>query len=180
LTPSQVDAIVAFVDALPKPVGRAAVAAGLRGSKAAAVVRLKLDRNPVHGALAGVPEAAVLAAIDALLAEGKLARKGKKYPTVWIANKAVRGASASPARPPRASRYVGLAGALADWRRREARRRRWKPYQVFDNRALSAIEARRPHTLAELAEVPGLGEVRLERFGEAVLQIVRRWVEEGR
>jgi hypothetical protein len=25
-----------------------------------------------------------------------------------------------------------------------------------------------------------LGEVRLERFGEAVLQIVRSWVEEGR
>jgi ATP-dependent DNA helicase RecQ len=180
LEASQVDAIVAFVDALAKPVGRAAVAGGLRGSKAATVARLKLDRNPRYGALAGVPEAAVLAAIDALLSEGKLTRKGKKYPTVWMAGKAVRGAASPASGTPRAPRYAGLARALADWRRREARRRRWKPYQVFDNRALSGIEALRPQTLAELGQVPGMGEVRLERFGAAVLEIVRRWVEEGR
>ncbi len=161
--------VVRFVDHLKRPVGRRLVALGLKGSRAKDVRRKALDKNPVYGALAAHPTAAIEHGIEALLEAGKLARKGRKYPTVWIADKRVRQAAT-----PGASRKrdVGLRGALKTLRRGEARRRRLKPYQVFDNKTLGAIEARRPTSHAELEEVPGIGPARLEKYGDLILAAV--------
>ncbi len=172
LDAAQEQAILDFVDALRKPVGRRAVAQGVRGSRAKAVSRKGLLKNPHHGALKGLPEEAVLRAIDAMLDDGRLAKKGRKYPTVWIPDKRVRakpGEGKGSTRP----RRTGLAGTLATWRRAEARRLRWKPYQVFPDKTLEAIVAARPRTLADLEALPGMGPARVGRFGAAVLGMVR-------
>ncbi len=175
---AQRDAVVAFVDALRRPLGRRLVALGLRGSRAADVKRAGLLKHPHHGALAGLPEEAIVREIDALLAEGRLARRGRKRPTVWIPDKRVRPAT-DPAdgegpRTPRRPRRVGLGAALASWRRATARRKRWKPYQVFTDATLEALVAARPQTLAELAAVPGIGPRRLARFGQELLELLRQ------
>lgn len=165
----QRDLVVAFVDALAKPLGRTLVAAGLRGSRARRARRVGIAANPYFGALAGLPERAILEAIDALLEEGRLARRGRKYPTVWIPEKRVR--PAAPRRPKAPA--GGLAAALRAFRTREARRRRWKAYQVFTDATLEALVARRPASVDELAAVPGIGPKKVERFGEALLELVR-------
>ncbi|MEQ1504675.1 MAG: HRDC domain-containing protein, partial [Myxococcota bacterium] len=107
-------------------------------------------------------------------ADGALVAKGKKYPTVWLPDKRVR-----PVRDPatRAARTpeVGLRAALRDLRKREARRRRWKPYQVFPNTALDAIVATRPDSVEALAAVPGIGPARIEKFSAVILELVRRF-----
>jgi ATP-dependent DNA helicase RecQ len=43
------------------------------------------------------------------------------------------------------------------------------PYVVFHDSTLREIAARRPRTLSELAEVQGVGEAKLTRYGEAML-----------
>ncbi len=169
-------AMVAFVDALPRPVGRALVAAGLRGSRAARVRAAKLEANPQFGALRGLPEAALVRALDGLVADGRLAPRGKKYPTLWMPGKRVRPVGSPRAVRPRSG---GLEGALRRFRTAEARKRRWKPYQVFPDVTLAALVSARPADRAALAEIHGLGEKRIASFGEALLAIVQAHASAG-
>jgi ATP-dependent DNA helicase RecQ len=159
--------IVAFVGALRRPASRTAVAAGLRGSRARRLVRLQIPKNPHFGALAHLPERALVRAIDGLLAEGQLAPRGKKYPTVWLPGKPVR-SGLSRAKPAQG----GLAAALKAFRKGEARRRRWRAYQVFPDATVVALVASLPADPADLAAIPGLGPKRIERFGARILEII--------
>ena len=88
---------------------------------------------------------------------------------------------ASAARPERRSPrapFVPSAGAdglfdrLAVWRRTRADEDSVPAYVVFDNRTLDAIARTRPASLAELAALPGVGPVKLERYGGEVLEVV--------
>lgn len=91
------ETILAAVAALTKPIGKTKLAKALRGSKARDLGQL--GRLPQYGALGEASEAQVVAAIDELIAERKLARMGRKYPTVWLAGRPVR--AARPAASPR-------------------------------------------------------------------------------
>ena len=68
----------------------------------------------------------------------------------------------------------GLYHELAVWRRGRAEEDEVPPYVVFDNKTLDAIARTRPRTLRELAALPGVGPVKLERYGDAVLALVGR------
>lgn len=162
--------VVAFVDALPKPLGRRLVVKGLRGSRAREVVKKKLLLNPHFGAMREVPESAIFRAIDELLERGLLVPKGKKYPTLWVQGKAVRPrAKVQSARP----KPHTLEQALRRFRRNEAKRRRIKPYQVFQDRSLLALCEQRPTNEDELRSVWGMGEARVEKYGSELLALVR-------
>ncbi len=176
LTADQVECVISFVGSLRKPLGRRLIVGGLRGSKAKAVKRKGLMKNPHHGALAGVPEVAVFDAIDALMEEGRLVKKGRKYPTVWLADKPVRQKRA-PGSAPRKPRFTGLQGALVEFRKKEARQRRWQPFKVFTNAIIERIVDARPRTAADLYAIKGLGEQRVRKFGEGILALVREHPE---
>ena len=66
----------------------------------------------------------------------------------------------------------GLYHELAVWRRARAEEDEVPPYVVFDNKTLDAIARTRPRTLRDLAALPGVGPVKLERYGDAVLALV--------
>ncbi|MCW2926130.1 MAG: ATP-dependent helicase [Thermoleophilia bacterium] len=63
--------------------------------------------------------------------------------------------------------------ALRTWRAEESGRIAKPAYVVFDNKTLVAIAAAAPQSLGELAGVSGVGPAKLERYGEAVLDILR-------
>jgi ATP-dependent DNA helicase RecQ len=46
-------------------------------------------------------------------------------------------------------------------------------YIVFSDAALRGMAARRPHSEGELLQVPGVGPVKLERYGAAFLAALR-------
>jgi ATP-dependent DNA helicase RecQ len=52
-------------------------------------------------------------------------------------------------------------------------------YVVFHDTTLRAVAARAPRTLPELAQIGGIGETKLARYGEAVLAKVREVIDEG-
>jgi len=75
---------------------------------------------------------------------------------------------------------TGLPGADADmlarlkaWRSGEARAQSVPPYVVFHDRTLAGIAAARPETLDALAGIPGIGAKKLERYGPALLELLR-------
>ncbi len=172
LAPDQLDRIVEFVDQMRKPFGKRLIALSLKGSKAKRVRKKRLDQHPLHGALPGIPERVLVQAIEELLDAGRLAPRGRKYPTVWIPDKRVR-KKRPPGSKPRRPRYTGLEKALRDFRRREARRRRWKPYMVFDDTTLKGIVETEPEDDHALSAVRGMGEKRLQRYGDSILELVR-------
>ena len=66
-----------------------------------------------------------------------------------------------------------LFDALRAWRRDQSRLQAVPPYLIFHDRTLAEIAQTRPATLAELASVGGVGQGKLDRYGEAVLELVR-------
>ena len=66
----------------------------------------------------------------------------------------------------------GLFEALRAKRLELARAQAVPPYVVFSDRTLLEIAARRPVTLEQLADVHGIGESKLARYGEIVLEVV--------
>jgi ATP-dependent DNA helicase RecQ len=81
----------------------------------------------------------------------------------------VRSRVSTPSRDkPRAS---PLEKALRNFRRSEAKRRRVKPYQVFQNRTLRELCKQKPRTLHDLREVWGIGEERVEKYGARLLEL---------
>ena len=66
-----------------------------------------------------------------------------------------------------------LFEALRGWRREEAARQGLPPYVIFHDRTLQEIASVRPAGLDALAGIGGVGASKLERYGEAVLRVVR-------
>jgi len=66
-----------------------------------------------------------------------------------------------------------LFDALRAWRRDEAHRQHLPPYVIFHDRTLAEIAAKKPGGLPALAAISGVGEGKLERYGEAVLEVLR-------
>ena len=67
----------------------------------------------------------------------------------------------------------GLKAALRNFRSREARRKRYKPYQVFPNAVIDAIVATRPQSAKDLLAIDGMGPTRVRRYSQAILELVR-------
>jgi len=80
--------------------------------------------------------------------------------------------AAAPSPAPRAGEADGLYEALTAWRRARAREDAVPPYHVFQNAVLDEIAVRRPRSREELAAVPGVGPAKLDRYGDAVLEVV--------
>ena len=66
-----------------------------------------------------------------------------------------------------------LFQALRSWRLEESRRQQIPPYVIFHDATLLEIARRRPTTLAALSTIPGIGRSKLDRYGEAVLAVIR-------
>jgi ATP-dependent DNA helicase RecQ len=67
------------------------------------------------------------------------------------------------------SSYLTL---LKDWRLTEANTQGVPAYVIFHDATLAEIAARQPSSLEELAEIPGIGKRKLERYGEALLEMM--------
>lgn len=66
----------------------------------------------------------------------------------------------------------GLFDKLRAKRLELAKAQNVPPYVIFHDKTLAEIAARRPRTIAEFAAIPGAGEVKLARYGEAFLAVV--------
>jgi superfamily II DNA helicase RecQ len=62
-----------------------------------------------------------------------------------------------------------LFSRLVEWRRERARRDGVPAYVVAHDAHLRAIAAARPTSLASLGRLPGMGPIKVERYGEEIL-----------
>src|SRR6185503_11387765 len=65
-----------------------------------------------------------------------------------------------------------LFEALRAWRAAQAKSQHVPPYVIFHDRTLAEIAATRPGSRAALERINGVGEGKLGRYGQAVLEVV--------
>lgn len=172
--------ILGAVDELTKPVGKVSLARALRGSRAKGLHKCGLMQISQHGALRHQDERAIVETIEHFIESGQLARKGHKYPTVWLPGKRVRQsadgrAQSSPKKQRRSGGFTPVVKALDAFRKRKARELGWKPYMVLQKRTIVALDAARPASLYDLQRIPGLGVAKIDRFGSELLTIVEKY-----
>jgi DNA helicase-2/ATP-dependent DNA helicase PcrA len=89
-------------------------------------------------------------------------------------------AGAKVPRPPKPKVLVGanadpaVLAELVEWRRSLARASGVPAYVIFHDTTLAAVAEARPRTRDDLLALPGLGPVKVERYGEALLGLIGR------
>lgn len=63
--------------------------------------------------------------------------------------------------------------ALRSWRNHYARKAGRPPYTVLTNRQTADVARRQPTSRAQLSEIAGIGESRIEEFGDELLALLR-------
>ena len=174
--------------------GGAHIIAVLRGEATETVMRHGHDRLPTYGLGRENPAPFWRGVIRQLLARGVVRSSSGEYPTLELEDTArpiLRGEepvmmrAAEPRRPtPRVAREgsratapVGEGGPLFDalraWRSGEAKVQSVPPYVIFHDSVLREIAEVQPRTLDELGQLRGVGVSKLDRYGKAVLRIVK-------
>jgi ATP-dependent DNA helicase RecQ len=72
-----------------------------------------------------------------------------------------------------------LFGRLRAKRLELAKAQSVPPYVIFHDKTLAEMAARRPRSLADLAAIPGAGEVKLARYGDAFLMVINEYDASG-
>ncbi|MGN6104672.1 MAG: RecQ family ATP-dependent DNA helicase [Kofleriaceae bacterium] len=181
LSAAEQQLIVDAVGALPRPVGKTNLARALRGSRGKAMELHGLLQLAQFGALGAHSEPSIVAAIEQLVKQRRLVRRGRKYPTLSLPGARARSERAErTARPERAARprrttsTSSVTLELDTYRKRMARQLKWKAYMVFQRGVIAAIDRQRPTSKEALAKIPGLGPAKIARFGDDILAVVRR------
>jgi ATP-dependent DNA helicase RecQ len=187
--------ILSAVARLDGQCGRVRVAELLKGADTKGIREAALKDHRCFGLLADWKGAEILRWIDALLRDGSLEVTPGAYPLLRLSprGKEVMWRRAQPVldletpstkvssaktKTVRKAAAVGpgddsLLKALKAWRLRRALQSKLKPYQVLHNRTLEELAVRKPGSEAELAKISGIGPMKLARYGEELLEIIR-------
>ncbi len=155
----------------------------LRGSKSKAILRMKVDKSPFHGRLSKIPEEAILAKLEDLTFTKEIKIAGQKYPKLYLAThppiskkEKIESEIASGTRVRKIQTpSQALVKALKNYRDREARKYRWKKFMVLHNAVITRIANLKPETKQDLIHIKGLGDAKIEKFGDGILETIRKY-----
>jgi ATP-dependent DNA helicase RecQ len=186
-------AIMTAIQSLPFAMGRTGIAKVLMGAADSPVGK---DRCESYGILAGCTRKSLMEYMDELIEEGLLSvnlndeyRRVSLTPEGRTALEEEREVRPNPyrsgpspqQREARSSPHVeieltedeeDLFERLRAWRRIEADRAQLPPYVIFHDATLRAIARTVPRTAAEMGKLPGIGPSKMEKYGEAVLELL--------
>jgi ATP-dependent DNA helicase RecQ len=161
-------------------VGLANVAAVLGGRRTKwSTAQSWVEELPFHGALKKWSDERVRQLLAELIGGGFARQSSGEYPVVELtpAGREAISRSTPPALTlPAIARLdapVELLDSLKRWRRETAQAAGVPAYVVFHDSTLTAIAAARPKKLADLLRVPGVGDSKLRKYGEEVLEVFR-------
>lgn len=191
--------ILACVGEMGGSFGATKICEILTGKQYDRITRWGLENKRSFGALRGrsIPEVRLV--LEHLLTEEYVETFDKEFPTLALTPRAeavlsgdervlmMQEAPKEP-KPQKEQRPVSriapgardgeLFAELKALRRRLADERGVPAYIVFYDATLIEMCRRRPQTKWELLAVPGVGEAKLERYGDALMEILRRYPKE--
>jgi len=173
-------------------VGQALITRALLGSRDKRLPQMGLDRLPQFGGLKNLGRQRLNTALDYLLAQGYIRRKGLYGPLalnpraqavlrqgekvkIPVKTEAVSKPRATPG--PQAQQEEPLFEALKATRLRLAREEGVPAYVVFSNASLRDMARRAPRSLVAFRRVSGVGEIKAARYGEAFLRAIQAFTQ---
>ncbi len=191
--------IVSCVYRVRQSFGVGHVISVLRGENIERVRERNHDQLSTYGIMKEHSRNELRDLIYQLVGQGYLAQNGDDYPVLQLteSSRAVMRGEAqvrlrqpvvAKKKEPKARRtYVADGGefdrtlfeALRKWRRSEAEERQVPPYVIFSDRTLREVARVQPTTLTALRGVYGIGDAKLEQFGEALVTRVREHASSG-
>ncbi|MBR3928034.1 MAG: DNA helicase RecQ [Clostridia bacterium] len=180
--------------------GASVIIDALRGSKSEKVTRFGLTKFESYGALASFTTGAVGEILDGMIDKGFLRRTEGEYPVITLGRNALKLLSGEMKmtlkhvpetkgeRKTRRKTAVranlsadeGLFRRLREMRMMLARDAGVFPFMILTDASLKDLCLKRPHTLDDLLEVSGIGEVKKQRFGEQILKAIFEWEAENK
>jgi ATP-dependent DNA helicase RecQ len=171
----------------------------LRGSRSKALLAYRAEDCPTYGLCRAQPKMSVTNLVRALIDSGYLQVEGTAYPTLTVTLKGREvlqglrtvvlvqaadypssGLVKKPCRSPAAFASAHevlppdrqLVERLRQLRSELAEEEGVAPFLIFHDKTLKAIAGSKPETPAALLEIPGIGEIKAERYGQRVLAVV--------
>lgn len=182
--------ILSCVKRLNENFGIVMVVDVLRGSKKARVLNLGLNNLSTYAILAEYSETQVRHIIQVLLAEDYLAITASEYPVLKLGVKAkyllFEGETLSITMPKAEERVEAkptkkkateshnpeLFAKLQKLRQQLAAEQNVPAYVIFSNATLNAMCEHLPQTLPEMLQISGVGEMKLEKYGQQFLELI--------
>ena len=171
--------------------GMAMVADVLRGSRQKRVRDLGFDRLPTHGVMCRDSAQRIRDLMEHLVGEGYLEMTSDRYPVLQLKPSAadvLRGEQKVTMQVRRKAVRAGIRQSddevnkelneqLKKLRTEIARQQGVPAYIVFTDAALKAMCRQQPLNRKELLDVPGVGKVKLDRYGDLFLAVIRAYCD---
>ncbi len=159
--------------------GKTLIAQVLVGSSNQKIKQFDLMNVSTYGIMKDWTQKAVTELIDVLTAEGYLQPTGSSYPTLQLTEKALLVLTGKQAVHLMEALPVedtveqdDVFEALRQCRKQLANEQQLPPYMIFSDRTLKEMSRLIPLTLDEFSQVSGVGEQKLEKYGDAFLTIL--------
>ncbi len=196
-------AIIHCMDANRMNYGVSTIIDILRGAKNQKILSKGLNQNPEYGTLLQITVARLRQIIQELMYQGYLELSGDQYPVIQTTRKSAEfqqnnrtfvmklakekeQEEVSGRKQKRGSRKkAGAAAMLSEkdlelfetlrvLRREIAGEEKVPPYMIFSDKTLALMSAAHPENLEEMLRISGVGEFKLQKYGERFLQVIRR------
>ncbi|WP_461243417.1 DNA helicase RecQ [Secundilactobacillus muriivasis] len=173
--------VLSCVKRMDERFGKGFVAQVLAGSHNQRVKQFHFDTLSTFGLMKGRAQKSITELIDFLTASGYLAADGGQYPILKITALGVKvltgkeqvfrkvAVKASKALP----QNDELFEALRALRREFAEKQGVPPFVIFSDKTLRDMCVVMPTTLNDMLDVKGIGQSKLERYGEAFLAVLQ-------
>ena len=188
--------LIGCVDSAPREYGMTVIVDTVHGSKNQKIVRTGMEKNPWYGKGSQIPVFQLRQVMNHLIWHGYLTLTEDEYPVLRLTGEGRRVLEGEPVvmkvpkERPRTKDTAGkkpkgkLPAAMGDadpdlfarlrQRRMEiAKREKVPPYIVFTDKTLVQMCILHPSTLQEMLKVSGVGEAKLEKYGEEFLEVLR-------
>ena len=166
--------------------GKAITAAVLTGSRNKKVLEFGFNKLPTYGILKEQSAKQVTELIEFLISTNLIGVEHGAYPTIYVApagKDVLTGKQQVFRKEAVQIRQVSnddpLFEELRQLRKSIAEAEHVPPFVIFSDSSLKDMCARLPETEEEFLQVSGVGQHKLEKYGEAFIELVRQFVSEN-
>ena len=175
-----VQKVLSCIKRMDERFGKVMVAQVLTGSKNQKIMQFRFDELPTYGLMRGDSQKEVSGLIDYLVASGYLRASGGQYPVLQITLAGVKVLKGQEKVSRKMAAKVQktlpedneLFERLRELRRDLAEEQGVPPFVIFSDKTLYSMCEIMPTSLTEMLDVKGVGENKLEKYGELFLDIL--------
>lgn len=174
--------VLSCVKRMKEKFGKTLVAQVLAGSANQKVREFGLHKLSTYGLLKGTTIKEIGLFIEFLIAEQYLKPTDSAYPVLELTEKAVPVLMGDaqvfrklPPQPEEAAPRDDVFEALRAFRKELADQNKVPPYVIFSDRTLREMSQSLPASHAELLQIHGVGQQKLEKYGDAFLDVLAQF-----